>query len=111
MKLKQYLIIIGILWPVAASSGGDSFYTGNRLLGYCEERSESCTSYIAGIVDTLMVVNVVTQMKMICPPNNVELGQAVDVTVNYLRVHPERRQVSAASMAVVALTKAFPCDK
>jgi hypothetical protein len=111
MKLKQCLIIIGTFWPIAAFSAGDSFYTGNRLFGYCEEKSLSCTDYIAGIVDTLMVMNVVTQNKMICPPNNIELGQAVDVTVNYLRAHPEKRQVSAASMAFVALTRAFPCNK
>jgi hypothetical protein len=57
------------------------------------------------------MMNVVTQTKIICLPDNAELGQAVDVTVNYLRNHPEKRQVSAASMAFVALTKAFPCNR
>ena len=111
MKLKHCLIIIGTLWPIAAFSAGDTFYTGNRLYRYCTEGSKSCTSYIAGIVDTLMVVNVVTQNKMICLPDNVELGQAVDVTVNYLRAHPATRHVNAASMAFVAGAKAFPCNR
>ena len=55
-----------------------------------------------------MAVNFAMKTHIICPPDNVQLGQAVDVTVNYLRAHPEKRQVSAASMAIVALTKAFP---
>jgi hypothetical protein len=109
MRLKECLIIVSAFWPIAAFSAGDSFYTGNRLYGFCQEKSTSCTDYIAGIVDTLMVMNHST--KWICPPNNMELGQAVDVTMNYLRAHPEKRQVSAASMAFVALIKAFPCDK
>jgi len=111
MRLKQCLIVVGTFWPIAAFSAGDSFYNGNRLLDYCERKSESCTSYIAGIVDTLMAVNFVTKNPIICLPDNVQLGQAVDVTVNYMRAHPEKRQVSAASMAFVALTRAFPCSK
>jgi len=35
-----------------------------------------------------------------------ELGQAVDVIVDYLCAHPEKRQVNAASMAIVALVHA-----
>ncbi len=113
MKLKQCLIIICTFWPIAAFSagGGDTFYTGNRLFDYCKEKSNSCSSYIAGVVDTLMVVDAVTHTRLICLPDNVLLGQAVDVTVNFLRAHPEHRQVNAASMAVVALTTAFPCPK
>jgi hypothetical protein len=111
MKLKQCLIIVGTFWPIAAFSAGDTFYTGNRLYDFCREKSPSCADYIAGVVDTLMVMNHATPGNWICPPNNMELGQAIDVTMNYLRAHPEKRQVNAASMAFTALIRAFPCDK
>jgi hypothetical protein len=111
MKLKRSLIVIIVLWPMAAFAAADTFYTGNQLFRYCEQKSESCLDYIAGVVDTIMVANVVTQTRMICISGNIELGQAVDITMNYLRAHPEQRQHNAASMAFVALRNAFPCDK
>jgi len=58
MKLKQCLIVIGLLWPLAASAGGDSFFTGNRLFSDCNERSVSRTGYIAGLTDTLMMIDI-----------------------------------------------------
>ena len=108
MKLKQCLIIIGTLWPIAAFSAGDAFYTGNRLYDYCEKRPESCTDYIAGVVDTLMLMNVATQTKWICPPDNVVLGQMVDVTVNYLHAHPEKRQSQCGEHGLCSSNKGIP---
>jgi hypothetical protein len=111
MKLKHILIAVCALWPADAFPAGDTFYTGNRLFRYCEQKSESCTGYIAGIVDTIMVTNVVMKPSMICITGNIELGQAVDIAMNYMRAHPEGRQHNAASMVFVALSKAFPCEK
>jgi hypothetical protein len=110
MGLKQSLIIITACWPVIASAG-DSFVTGNKLFDYCRERSESCTSYIAGVTDSLLMVDITMNKHIVCIPDNVLLGQTVDVTMNYLRSHPEGRQFSAASLVIVALSKAFPCNK
>jgi hypothetical protein len=111
MLFRQCLIVIATsCWPLIASAG-DSFVTGNRLFDYCNERSESCTSYIAGVTDALLMIDIAMNKHMVCIPDKVLLGQATDVAVNYLRSHPEKRQFSAASMVTVALTQAFPCNK
>jgi hypothetical protein len=103
------LFVAGVtLWPLAAL-GADTFLTGNMLYDRCAASTISCSDYISGVVDTLLMVGKVKKLPLICP-GNIELGQAVDVTVNYLRAHPESRQYNAASVAIVALTKAFPCN-
>lgn len=93
--------------PTAASAAGESFFTGNRRLDYCNEPSESCISYIAGVLDTLSLVGASEKIPFLCPASHIELAQATDVVINYLRAHPEKRQVSAASLAAVALMRAF----
>jgi hypothetical protein len=101
----------GIRIVAAACSRRWQFFTGNRLYDYCSEHSRDCTSYVAGVVDALLAVGTAKNDPFICPPDKIELGQAVDVVMNYVRSHPEKRQFSAASMATVALVRAFPCNK
>jgi Rap1a immunity proteins len=109
MNLRQCLVLIGILWPVSAfSAAGDAFFTGDMLHRYCNQSSESCTNYIAGVVDALIAVGAAQKVPLICLHDRTELGQAVDVIANYLRAHPEKRHVNAASVATVALKHAFP---
>lgn len=103
-------LLVSALHP-ATALGGDSFVTGNRLFDDCNSQSEFCTGYIAGVVDSLLMIGIATNAPKICPGDRIELGQAVDVVTSYLRTHPERRQVSASSMATVALIRAFPCGR
>ena len=111
MNLRQCLVLIGILWPVPAfAAAGDTFFTGTMLHRYCSQSSESCTSYIAGVVDALIAVGAAQKAPLICLHDRTDLDQAVDVIANYLRAHPEKRQANAASMATVALKHAFPCS-
>jgi Ssp1 endopeptidase immunity protein Rap1a len=92
MNLRQCLVLIGMLWPVSGfSAAGDTFFTGTMLHRYCSESSESCTSYIAGVVDALITVGAAQKTPLICLHDRTDLGQAVDVIANYLRAHPEKR--------------------
>jgi len=111
MNLGQCLVLIASLWPVSAfSAAGDTFFTGDMLYRYCSQSSESCTSYIAGVVDALIAEGS-AQKPLICLHDRTDLGQAVDVIAKYLRAHPEKRQANAASIATVALKHAFPCKR
>ena len=111
MNFRQSLVLIGVLWPVSAfSAAGDTFVTGNMLHGYCSQSSESCTSYIAGVVDALIAMGAARKAPFICLQDRTDLRQAVDVVAKYLRTHPEKRHANAASMATVALEQAFPCS-
>ena len=111
MNLRQCLVLIATLWPVSAfSAAGDTFFTGDMLHRYCNQSSESCTNYIAGVVDALIAVGATQKTPLICLHDRTELGQAVDVIANYLRAHPEKRQGNAAGIAITALRHAFPCS-
>jgi hypothetical protein len=96
MKLRQCLVLIPMLWPVSAfSAAGDTFFTGDMLYRYCNQSSESCTSYIAGVVDALTAAG--SAQPLICLHERTDLGQAVDVISSYLRAHPEKRHGNAAA--------------
>lgn len=111
MNLRQCLVLIITLWPLSAfSAAGDTFFTGDMLHKYCSQSSENCSSYAAGVVDALITVGAAQKVPIICLHERTDLGQAVDVITNYLRAHPEKRHVNAASLATVALEHAFPCS-
>jgi hypothetical protein len=111
VNLRQCLVLIATLWPVSAfSAAGDTFFTGDMLHRYCNQSSESCTNYIAGVVDALIAVGATQKTPLICLHDRTELGQAVDVIANYLRTHPEKRHGNAAGIAITALRHAFPCS-
>jgi hypothetical protein len=69
----------------AFSAAGDTFFTGTMLHRYCNQSSESCTSYIAGVVDALIAVGAAQKTPLICLHDRTDLGRAVEVTANYLR--------------------------
>jgi|SRR5689334_3045865 Rap1a immunity proteins len=90
VNLRQCLVLIATLWPVSAfSAAGDTFFTGDILHRYCTQPSESCTNYIAGVLDALIAVGATQKTPIICLHDRTELGQAVDVSAKYLRAHPE----------------------
>jgi hypothetical protein len=110
IKLRRFFLLIGMFWPVTAfAAAGDTFFTADMLHRYCNQSSESCTSYIAGVVDALIALGAAQKAPLICLHERTDIGQAVDLISNYLRAHPEKRHVNAASIATIALKHAFPC--
>jgi hypothetical protein len=110
MNLRQCLVLVPMLWPASAfSAAGDTFFTGDMLYRYCNQSSESCNSYIAGVIDALIAAGS-AQKPLMCLHERTDLGQAVDTISNYLRAHPEKQHGNAASIATTALKHAFPCS-
>ena len=111
IKLSQFSVLVSLFWPVTAfAAAGDTFFTADMLHRHCNQSSESCTSYIAGVVDTLIAAGAAQKVPRICLHERTDLGQAVDVISNYLRAHPEKRHLNAASIATIALKQSFPCS-
>jgi Rap1a immunity proteins len=81
------------------------FYDGAKMHEFCSnDRSRTiCLGYAAGLADALEESNV------ICLPRQVKLGSVADVIERELVNHPELRHYAAASIATIALRKAFPC--
>jgi Rap1a immunity proteins len=113
MRLRALIVAVGLLSPVSASSQYTvpipGFKNGTQLYEDCtapleNPRNGTCTAYVMGMVDVLV------ELRQICPGAGVTGGQAADVITNYFYSHPEVRHLSAASEAKLALQMAFPCN-
>jgi hypothetical protein len=87
------------------------FFSGNQLYEYCQrEASLVCLGYVMGVADTIADASSAGDMTTrICPDRGVNPGQMMDVVVNFLRAHPERRHQAAPGIVAAALVEAFPC--
>lgn len=102
--------MIGLLMFTTIAGTGGSFETGNTLYSKCTDPAWTlaCTAFIAGVMDTLTLEASVGK-QIVCADNTVTEGQAKDVVVNYLRDHPESRNLTGALIATVAMKQAWPC--
>jgi len=114
MKLLVALTLLASFWPASTPIEGQHvhFVTGNTLLKDCNAKAKAidelidasfCSGYVAGAADTSQL------MKIACLPNEVLLGQAVDIVTNYLSDKPERRHYPASDEVATALQNSFPC--
>src|ERR1700681_2207721 len=100
------MLMVGVLLAsTMCVKAGVVFDTGNDYLSMCEDpRGQGhCSATAVGYADMLSV------MGYFCADRNVKKGQMKDVVLKYVRDHPEKRQIAAASLAFSALTEAFPC--
>jgi hypothetical protein len=85
------------------------FQTGNELFALCNDRDPQqkafCMGTASGYSDMLQA------MRETCADKNVSQGQVSDIVVKFLRIHPELRNLGAASLARAALKEAFPCPQ
>jgi hypothetical protein len=107
MRLRVLALAAGLLtWTSSGFSQG--FIDGNHLYDVCNSKDDAskvgyCIGFTVGVTDTLGGEG------KICVPERPTEGQAVDVVMNYLRANPEKRRLSAWSLARAALQQAFPC--
>jgi hypothetical protein len=77
-------------------------------IGDVAMQAGSCFGYLSSIIDIQSSGNAVNGKKA-CIPRNADMNQMVDLFKNYVRDHPERRQLLAANLAAEAFALAFPC--
>ncbi|WP_371126541.1 Rap1a/Tai family immunity protein [Bosea sp. (in: a-proteobacteria)] len=103
------LSITAVLYAGGASAKTDAFYDGNALHKLCQQNN--ATGYVIGLSDTYdSMSNMLKTKKSICPSTKVTAGQMKDVICLSLAQHPETRHLTAASLAMLALSNAFPCN-
>ncbi|WP_368671159.1 Rap1a/Tai family immunity protein [Cupriavidus sp. IK-TO18] len=71
-----------------------------------------CIGYISGLLDAIGLAPPKVQGKQaLClPPNGINNEQAIRLIVKWLRENPEGLHQSGRMEAVIALSKAFPCN-
>ena len=88
-----------------------TWMTGNELLRYCnDDKSGVCAGFVSGVMDADTTVrDWENRAPLVCTPDELTLGQAVDVVVAYLRDNPSVLHLSASSIVLNALYEDFPC--
>jgi hypothetical protein len=109
----RLLLIVLILSPLARAPAATVYLTGTKLLETCEAaesyRVLDCVSYIKGATDQFESLRGI-QNRPACVPPGISVGRLLELTVTYLRAHPEARSASAASLVAAALSAEWNCD-
>lgn len=119
MKYSLFGIVLAALLSAQGSWAG-SYYTGYKLLEYCHlhlkpEGSSAagvCSGYIRAVTDTTIDWSSTTGFdSQVCVPDKVTLERMKKIVVKYLEEHPDQLRLGAASLVLIALNQAFPCNK
>ena len=113
-----------LAWPLT----GMAALSGDDLLARCsaaersmagetlnaEETLDSmwCVGYLSGLLDGFGVADFkVNSEKMVCPgEEGLSRTQALKIITRYLRDHPEELSKNGRRTALLALSKALPCQ-
>ena len=104
-------------WP---NDGRAAYYTGQKLNGACSVEDffskGLCSGYIMGVYDAgKSIPGPGTNRRqwdsdgVACVPEEVLVGQLVEVVKKWLREHPEGWHFSADSQVSAALDETWPC--
>lgn len=102
LTTKTYLVVAAFLAISMAGTVRASLTTGNDLMQHCIAAPDSfCAGYIGGVIDT--------SHAMFCFPPEATKRQIINITIMYLRDHPEKLGLFAPSLVIKAVRAAFPC--
>jgi len=99
---RTYLAVATFLAISMVGTVQASLTTGNDLMQHCISAPDSfCAGYIGGVIDT--------SHAMFCFPPDATKRQIINITIMYLRDHPEKLGLYAPSLVINAMRAAFPC--
>ena len=99
---KTNLIVAAVLAVSMVGTVEAGLTTGNHLMKHCISAPDSfCAGYIKGVIDT--------NHALFCVPPKVTNRQIINITIMYLRDHPEKHGLFAPSLVIRATQAAFPC--
>jgi hypothetical protein len=103
MRPRTLIAAAVLLFPLSQPAIS-AFYTGNDLYLQCTAKGAACFAYVEGIADAL------AHDGNVCIPPQLTGNKVADVIMDFLGDHPELRPASGASIGVIALQRAFPCE-
>jgi len=99
---KTTLVAAAVLSVSLAGSVQARLTTGGELMQHCMTAPDNfCAGYIGGVIDT--------SHALFCFPSDVNKRQIINLTIMYLRDHPEKLELYAPSLVIRAMRDAFPC--
>lgn len=101
--MKKTLLAILL---AAAGIAHAEFVDGNKLLSMMKTPGQTAIAmgYVSGVADAL-------NGSLICYPEGGTVGQAHDMTRNFLEANPQYRERSADVIVGAALVTHWPCKK
>jgi hypothetical protein len=116
MPLLTIIIVAVTLGLSTASKAEEDIYSANFMLEACKENPKEsvflrgvCAGQLQSIVLLASVGMLESGNAKICPPPQVTLGQAKKVVIKYIEQQPEDMHQPFLLLAIVALSKAWPC--
>lgn len=111
MKSVHAIIAVGLLLMSQPAQSAGAFMSGNEMHDQCQKQSLIVLGFVMGVSDTHEAYSDFGNTPVaFCVPTTATGRQVVDVFCGYLRDTPQNRNQSAASLAVVAFSKAWPCS-
>jgi hypothetical protein len=102
--MKKLILLAALL----AGTAHAQFVDGNRLLERMNDESPAqrmhALGYVLGVLDSFYGSD-------ICPPDNVQAGQASAVVKQWLNINPDKRHLMASAIVFIALRNAWPCKQ
>ena len=99
---KTNLIVAAVLAAPMVGTVQAKPTTGNDLMQHCIAAPDSfCAGYVGGVIDT--------SHALFCFPPVVTKRQIINITILYLRDHPEKLHLFAPGLVIKAMRAAFPC--
>lgn len=95
-----------------APSLSPRFYSAADFRGDCAmpARIEACLAFGAAVRDTSLAYQRWQGFREFCIPPETSQSELRDATLHYLNIHPREADALAASVVVLALRDAFPCE-
>ena len=109
----RWLLLVAVVLSAPAFA---DYIFGNELYSFLQQEETTMSThqsaneagigrgYVSGVQDAF-------NGTYFCVPPKVKLSQAIDITRNYLKAHPEQRHEAAKTLVVWALSEKFPCPK
>lgn len=87
--------------------------TGNDLWEVCAKdtaQGSACTSYIAGALDALALMERLSGIEEPCVPQRATYAQVRDIVTAYIQANPGDRDIAAVVIVLVSTRQSFGCS-
>jgi len=117
MRWTARLVVALLLLGSQPTLAVNVFFTGADLLKRCDPDPAvpTCIAYVIGANDAYELAFAAVGVPKpegtasYCVPDDAAARQLAGVVAKYLRAHPEKLHLGAASIVWTALSQAFPC--
>ncbi len=102
LMTKMNLMVAAVLAVSMVGTVQARLTTGNDLIQHCIAAPDSfCAGYVGGVIDT--------SHALFCFPPEVSKSELINITIVYLRDHPDKLGLYAPNLVIKAMRVAFPC--